>query len=80
MTFMKPYTEYTTVGEWYEGAKKDGYSIPGSLCMDLKKAMKERDLSFAAAFKLFFENGILIQAGEVFIHDLGGYAKLPPAS
>ncbi len=73
---MKPYTEYTTVGEWYEAAKKDGYSIPGSLCMDLNKAMKERNLSFPAAFKLLFENGILIQVGQVFVHDLGGYNRL----
>ena len=70
---MKSRSEYKTVGEWYEDAKKEDYSIPVSLCADLNNTMKEKGLNFSDAFDLLLKNTVFVQVNKVFIHDLAGY-------
>lgn len=61
---------YKTVTEFYEDAKRQGYSLPLALCAKLSKLIKERGLTLPEAYNLLYERGLIILVGKTYIYNL----------
>lgn len=68
--------QYKTVGDWYDDAKVEGYSIPLQMCHGIQIAMKELNMGFAEVFELFEKKRVTILVGKMFIYDLQGYKAI----
>ena len=67
---MKQLSEYTTVGAWYEDARKHGWRVPLQLCQGVGQVMKRENLSFADAFAKLKNDGKITVVGKTYIFDL----------
>jgi hypothetical protein len=63
-------SNYKTVVEFYEDAKRQGYSLPLALCAKLSKLIKERGLTLQEAYNFLYERELIILVGKTFIYNL----------
>ena len=63
-------SKYDSVGEWYEDAKKNGYSVPVQMCHGLQKTMKNKNMTLKEAYGFLFENKKAFLAGNTYIFDI----------
>jgi hypothetical protein len=66
-------SEYKSVREWYEDAKKNGYLVPPALCQCLSQLMKIRGLKFSEAFQLLLAKKKVVLSGKHYAFDLTGH-------
>lgn len=74
---MKKYSEYQSVGEWYEDLKREGYSVPLQLCHALSQLMKKDGSTFEEAYKILQEQNRIFIEGNMFIFDLSEKKAIP---
>jgi len=63
-------SKYKFVGEFYENARKQGYTIPSAMCQGLSELMKTKDLSFQEAYNFLLKKKEIILEGKVYIYHL----------
>lgn len=68
-------SDYSSVGEWYESMKAEGYSVPLAACQALSVAMEKLNLSFQDAYRLLIKKDKLILEDKFYILDFS-YRKL----
>jgi len=63
-------SDYKSVGEFYEDAKKQGYSVPLQICIGLSQLIKAKNLTFQEAYEFLLKNNKIILVGRTYIYDL----------
>lgn len=61
---------YKTVHEWYEDAKKQGYSVPLQLCHCLSKIIEKYNFTFPDAYRFLDQKGKIILKKKMYYFDL----------
>ena len=67
-----------TLGEWFQRAKSQGYSVSLPMYYGIQTAMKEMNMGFKELFELFVKRGIIILTGSVFVYDMRRHTALIP--
>lgn len=62
--------QFHSVGDWYETARKEGYSVPLEMCRGLETVMEKYQMTFPKAFELLERNEKILLEGKTYVYDL----------
>ncbi len=67
---MKPFSEYSSVGEWKNDVEKEGYMTGTQVCWGLSNTMQKNHMTFAEAYDYLMKSKLLILAGKRYMIDV----------